>query len=304
MGNKPGHKSSARLRELGLEMRSHRRRAELTETELGQLAGWSPSKVSRMETGARAVNEMDATIYLANCGVKRDRLEQLLELVRNADDGYWLQAHQLLSGDLRSLIVQENCASAIASFETAVVPGLLQTEDYARALFHWTKWVPAERIELQVRTRIERQNLLTRYSPPQCTFYVYEHALRSVVGGPAVMQEQMLRLLFADTRPQSQVRIVPQSAGPCGSLSGAFMLLDYDEYPSMAYVPLHAVSLLLEKTEVIASYRALVDILAEIALDGGQSRELLARLASEYDRAEGAPDDRPGPRPGLAEEQP
>jgi hypothetical protein len=72
----------------------------------------------------------------------------------------------------------------------------------------------------------------------------------------------------------------------------------------MAYVPLHAVSLLLEKTEVIASYRALVDILAEIALDGGQSRELLARLASEYDRAEGAPDDRPGPRPGLAEEQP
>lgn len=297
MGSMAGRPSTVRARELGSELRERRERAKLSGMDLARRLGWSASKVSRMETGTRAVTEVDVAVYLSNCGVKRAELERLLELARGDDDGYWL------SPNLRSLIMQENIARAITSFEPMVVPGLLQTEDYARALFRWTESVPADRVETLVSTRMARQGLLARYSPPQFLFYVHEHALRTTVGGAAVMHEQILRLLFADSRPQSPVRIVPTSAGPCGSVGGPFIVLDYEDHPSVAYVPLHTTSVFLEQPKDLESYRWILARLSNLCLDEGQSREFLAQLASDYDRVEEAPDDRPrASRNDLAEE--
>jgi transcriptional regulator with XRE-family HTH domain len=278
MGSKPGRQSTVRARELGVELRRCRKAAELTETVLARRVGWSPTKVSRMETGARGVRDIDVAIYLSKCEVKEPELERLLELARGNDQRYWL------SKKLQSLIIQENFATRIVSFEPMVVPGLLQTEEYARAVFRWGKQVLPERIETLVSARMARQEVLTKYSPPNCLSYVHENALRLSAGGAAVMQEQMLRLLFADSRPQSQVRVIPAAAGP-GALGDSFVLLGFAECSSVGFVSLQTTNLFIEEPSDIERYRKVLARLEEVALDRDHSREFLANLASEYDRA-------------------
>lgn len=187
--------------------------------------------------------------------------------------------------ELRSLVFQENLAGSITSYEPLLVPGLLQTEGYTCGLFRWLGQHP-DQVEMKVQARLDRQGLLRRLRPPAFTFYVHEWVLHSVVDCPAVMYEQSLYLTLMGSSAGCEVRVVPGTAGPHGALGGAFRLMRFAEHPPVAYAENQSASLFLERPDDIAAYQEILTRLDVISLDGRQSRELLAQLATEYESAE------------------
>lgn len=281
------HDSSAHSRELGEELRKKRKAAGFGGADLAHRLGWSPSKVSRIESGQNGISEVDAAVYLAVCGVPPDEMARLLNLVRSGDDRTWLQERGTrLPDELRTLVYHEAKATSISCYEPMLVPGLLQTEDYARELFTFGRFVPADKIGMALEARMNRQAVVRRPDPPACVFYIHEIGLRSIVGGNRVMHEQMLHLVFLTSRPQHQIRVVPTSAGPHGVWGAMFMLMGFRHHGPVVFIEGATTSLFLEKPTDIQAYQGMLNRLDEVALDAEQSRLLLAQLASDFDEPE------------------
>lgn len=290
MGN---DESSARRRELGSELRRLREKAGFQGKDIARTLGWAESKVSRVETGLRGITELEAAIYLATCRVPSDELKRLLDLHAEVENGVWLRRHNpRLPDELRSLIVQETTAAAISSYQPLIVPGLAQTEDYARSAFQEHGRFSDDGIELRVRARMQRQHLTRRPRPPRLQFFVHEQALRLPVGGMRVMHDQLLHLVLLNSLPHWSVRVLPTCTGVRGGAEGSFMLLEYAGFKPSVYVELHTAGLFLEQPDDIAAYREVLHRLAEVALNREESTAVLARLASEYDQPEEDPDGR------------
>lgn len=287
------NESTARGRELGAELRKRRKAAGWQTQELADKLGWSAAKVSRMETGVRGQSEVDVAVYLTFCKVLREELNELLDLARETDKGRWLRPHgERLPDELRTLIFHENTAASIHSYEPLLIPGLLQTEAYTRALFTWAGLMPRDMIETRVRARLDRQGLLRRSNSPLCFFFIHENALRSAVGSSNIMNEQLLQLVFLTSQSQCQIRVVPTKAGPHGGFSGAFQVMRFHEHRPVVCLENITTSLFVESPEDVDAYRRILARLAEIALDEGQSRDFLASLANDHDQPEEADDDR------------
>jgi transcriptional regulator with XRE-family HTH domain len=279
--------TTTRGRELGAELRRIREMAGYNGHELAIRLGWSPSKISRLETGHTNVSEVDVTTYLVFCGIIGDELDDLLDLANEAENGYRLQPHgEQLPEELRTLVIEETSTVLVQEFESIYIPGLAQTEDYARALFRESGMVPEDRIERAVRTRMDRQGLLRRAEPPECEFYVHEQTLRAPVGSSSVMHEQILHLLFLDGWRHCSVRIVPTSSQGYGQARNAFRIMHYADHKPVIYVETQTASLFLEEKKDVDVYRTVLGMIGRVALDEGRSREFLARLASEYDRVD------------------
>ncbi|WP_020669637.1 DUF5753 domain-containing protein [Amycolatopsis nigrescens] len=300
MSEKARHDSTARTRELGLTLRGVRKRKQLGGRELNRKVGWPDCNVSFWETGRRAPSSVDVATFLAGCGpLDRIEYEQLIAMAKEPDNGYWVRPHNPeLPTELRSLIVAESIADSIASYEPAVIPGLLQTEQYIRELFRWCSTRTQGEIELRVQARLARQELLRRDQPPDCTYFIQEHALRTVLGSSRVMNEQLLHLVFAGSLPRCTIRVVREAAGPFSAWGGMFMLLEQAEHPATAYTEGLAAGTFLDKAEDITRYRGFLARLDANALNEGQSRAWLASLASAYDRAEAGSSCPPPSKPG------
>jgi transcriptional regulator with XRE-family HTH domain len=289
--------STARRRELGNELKFVREQAKLSGHALARIVGWLPSTISRYEGGQRTPSELDVAVFLTACGVRRDELVRLLELAREADMPYWVRP---LPDGLRSLMIQEGSAAMIRSYEPLVVPGLLQTEEYIRAIYRWSNTVDEKDIDRMVDSRLSRQSLLRRRNPPRSKFYVHERALRSVIGGAQVMHEQLLQLVFAASQLHCSVRVVLESAGSYNILDAPFKVFDYAIHRPAAYVATPTAGVFIEEPADVTTYSGLLDRLDRDALDGAQSVEWLAALANHYDRLEEQQD----ARTRLVQEQP
>ncbi|MEV6829198.1 DUF5753 domain-containing protein [Amycolatopsis sp. NPDC051102] len=278
--------SSATGREVGDELKRFRVGAGLLLSDLADLLGCSASKISRMESGVRGYSELDVTMYLASCRASREDVVRVLDLVREQADGYRIRPHrEQLPDELRSLIVTETQATEIIEFEPLIVPGILQIEQYARAVFRWFGLRDETGIDVRVRARLSRQKLLRRRDPPRFTFYIQEAALRAKVANDQAMHEQILHLLLTSSFEHCVIRVVPEAACPAGVLGVGFRIMRYNQAPVVAYVENQTASLFLEDPADLEIYRYVLKRVADLALDGGQSREWLAALASEYDRA-------------------
>jgi transcriptional regulator with XRE-family HTH domain len=278
--------SSALSRELGAELRKAREKAGFVGYQLANRLGWSASKISRAETGLQPLGEVDTAIFLSYCHAEREETKYLMGVARELSDAYHLRPHgSALPDELRTLIIQETTADVITDFEVTRIPGLLQTEDYARALLAASS-VPAKEISARVQARMDRQTLLAR-PKPDITFFIHEFALRLPVGGNRVMHEQCLKLLFEVHRHGSAIRVIPIEHGAHAGMSGAFRIMRVTGHHPVVYVENRTVSLFLETVPEVATYLQMVDKLALAALNEGESRELIAQLASDYDRPEG-----------------
>lgn len=293
--------SSARARQLGTELIQQRQRLGVSARELALQLGWSASKLSRMEAGRRGTLPVDVAIYLARCGTPRADRERLVQLAEDSEAGFRLQDHgERLPDELRSLIELETTADTIVDYEPLVIPGLLQTEPYVRALLGWGRQARDEAFELRVQARLSRQDMLRRRWPPRMRFFVHEHALRATIGGHQVMHEQLLHLVLTSAQPCIDVRVLEAATAPLAVFGSGFRMMEYPGYRPLVYAQTHTASLFLEEPEEIQIHRRLLQKLASCALDEGQSREWLAALASEYDRAEGDTDGTAGSAVELA----
>ncbi|MGH3435809.1 MAG: helix-turn-helix domain-containing protein [Sciscionella sp.] len=283
--------STIRSRELGDGLRVAMARAKLTGQDAARELGWSPSRVSRLLSGKRGGKDLDVSAFLAICGVKGRERQRLLRLCQEMDKAGWLQQHgSRLPKQLRTLIDHEDKAVSIGDFQATLVPGLLQTGEYARALIHGTGNVPDSEIDDRVAARLARQQLFSREHRAQFTYFIHEFALRLPIGGPEVMSEQLHHLLRMSVRPYLTLRVAPTSLGAHAGIAGQFKLMEFAEFKPVVYIDSETSSLFLEEPEEIAAYRRILAGLADSALDEGQSRELIARLATEL-YAEGEGDD-------------
>ncbi|MGH3932289.1 MAG: DUF5753 domain-containing protein, partial [Pseudonocardiaceae bacterium] len=165
-------------------------------------------------------------------------------------------------------------------FEAIFVPGLLQTGEYARAVISRNVNVPPDEVDDRVAARLARQSLFSRDQPARFTFYLHESVLRTPVGGRAVMAEQLDHLLRMSGRRYLALRVVPTSLGAHAAMTGAFRLMEFAEFKPVAYLESETSCLFLEKPEEIRAYQRILGALADTALSEGQSRNLIATLAT------------------------
>jgi hypothetical protein len=218
-------------REVGILLRNLREGRRLLAKDVALGIKWSPVKISRAEHGKLMLSDVDVTAFAVFCGAVGEELKELLDVVREEDDGYRVKPHHPAIPDgVRSLIIEESSAALIDEYEPVFIPGLAQTEDYARTLISAASAEPKEEIDYRVQARMSRQSLIKRSNPPQCRFLISENALRMLVGTPQIMVEQMLHLLFLDSRPQCDIRVVPREAGSIGVTNHSFRIMTYVEH--------------------------------------------------------------------------
>ncbi|MGB6165859.1 MAG: helix-turn-helix transcriptional regulator [Pseudonocardiaceae bacterium] len=269
-------------RELGDGLRQAMEDAGFNGNQAARVLGLSQSWVSRLLSGKRSGDPLDIAAFLGVCRVRHPERSRLLVLCQNQHIPGWLQQHgSRLPKQLRTLIAHENKAVAISDFQATLVHGLLQTGDYARAVISHNVNIPAEEVEERVTARLARRSLFSEERPARFTFYLHEAVLRLPIGGPAVMSEQLHHLLRMSVRSCVTLRVVPSALGAHAGLSGPFTLMEFAEFHPVIYLDSETSSLFLERREEATAYQRILAALADAALDEGQSRELIATLATE-----------------------
>lgn len=271
-----------RGRVLGAAMQDAMRKAGLTGSQLAHRLGWSASRVSRLMSGKRGGTELDVMAVTAVCGVKREERDQLLKLCREAKEtGWWQRFGPNLPAQMVTLMDHENEAHTIQEFELTYIPGLLQTDAYAREVITRCVNVPDKEVEQRVAARTARKTILNHPNAPRFTFYVHEFALRLPVCGPAVMSEQLHELLRLSVRHNISIRVVPASYGAFPGMSGAFTYMEFHQVNPVVYLEGETSGLFLEESQETIAYKNILSTLAIVALDEGQSRTFIADLAIE-----------------------
>jgi transcriptional regulator with XRE-family HTH domain len=278
--------ATACYRELGAELKKRRRAAGLSGDDIVRATGWHRSKVSRIESGQSDITAVDVIHYLGACRIFAAEAPDLLNLCQDAERnlGYWMGRHaRWMEETGSSLIYHEATAARSISYEPLLVPGLLQTPDYAKVRLGRAPLAPVE-VEALVRTRMERQQVLHRPNPAVFSFYVHEQALRMRVGSRAIMHEQLLHLVIMAGLPHVRLRIVPSLAGERAIFGGPFRLFEFRDHRPLVFLDGVAVGFFLEDQEYVAEYRQLLPTLMDVAMDERQSRAFAAELADALAR--------------------
>jgi transcriptional regulator with XRE-family HTH domain len=275
---------TVRRKRLGIELRRLREQARLSCETVGQRLDCSGTRISRMETGRISVRPGDVRELLAVYGVTGDRADTLVELAREARrKGWWHRFGPVTPSWLEPYLGLEAEAARLRDFQSMVLPGLLQTEDYARAILRAAPGAgPGDDIDQQVALRMERQTVLDGSAPPELCLVLSEGALRVEVGGPGVMRAQLGKLAEVAGRGAVTLQVLPAGAAAHVHPISPFTILDFADPadPSVVYTEHLTGSLLLEDPDEVRLYRMVFDRLRAEALDPGQSIDLIARLAA------------------------
>jgi transcriptional regulator with XRE-family HTH domain len=273
-----------RRRRIGLQLRKLRERQGLTLEQVAALMDCSQSKISRIETGNSSVGVRDMRDLLKIYEVDDQTTSDLMETAREARHqerkrGWWHPFNNILSS---TYVANENAASRIRVYENQLVPGLLQTEGYARALFHYPGF-PDEEVSERLRVRMGRQSLLTRKDDP-ISFEVIldESVLSRPIGGSEVMCEQLRRIVEVGEMSNVTVRVFPFEFGAHAGMEGTFAILDFAATEgSVVYAENAAGGIFLDKERELDLYSGIFDRLQAAALSPEKSKELIAILAEE-----------------------
>lgn len=266
-----------RRRELARQLRSLRYQRGLTIEDVAKHLFCSSGKVSRMENGFRSGTLQDVRDLCDLYTVSGTQRDHMMELARQSKQHGWWQDYDV---PFSTYIGLEADAASIKSYHCAVVPGLLQTADYARAIVNVTgqarKLVP-EAIEQRVQMRLTRQRILTRPDPPELWAVLDEAVLHRTVGGAAVMAAQLDRLMEISWLGNVNVEVIPYSAGCHPGIGGAFDILGFDStLPDIVYIEGLFGVVYVEKPHDIDRFNEIFRSLHEQALNQEKSREQIA----------------------------
>jgi transcriptional regulator with XRE-family HTH domain len=276
-----------RRRRLAAELRRLRERSGLTGDEVARQLGWSPSKVSRYELARTGLKPADVRALLEVYGVDAARRDELLALARQATSkGWWDELSDIMTEEYISIIGLEEEASAEWAWHLDVVPGLLQTEDYARAINnrgYSLAPVPPSHIERSIQTRMRRQEILTREPPLELSVVLDESVLRRRFGGPEVMRGQLEHLLVLAQRPNISVRVV-RFADETPIAMNSFDLLrfgpaDAATMPDVVWTEHVTTALYFEGEADTFQFRIVFERLEQGALSGPESLRYISELA-------------------------
>ncbi|HUA29399.1 MAG TPA: helix-turn-helix transcriptional regulator [Streptosporangiaceae bacterium] len=279
------HSPTVRRRRLALELRRLREAAKLTCEEVADHLECSASKISRVETGRVSVSPRDVRDMLELYGVAVAQREGLVQLARDSrQKGWWHAFSDTMQPQFATYVGLESAASEIRIYEVSLIPELLQTEDYARAVIRSGMMSsPSDDIDRQVALRMARQPAITRDDPPKVWAVLDEAALRRQVGGPGLMRLQLEHLLAQAALPNVAVQVIPFGGGAHPAMGRPFIILVFPERVDTDVVYLEDLTsaLYVEDVAEVDRYNVFFNHLRATALSFDDSSALITSVLKE-----------------------
>ncbi|MCG6493063.1 helix-turn-helix transcriptional regulator [Kitasatospora sp. A2-31] len=274
-------------RRLGGELGKLRTSREMNAKDVAAALGWSASKLSRIESGQVPLQERDAAKLLAHYGVSSpEEVKHFLSLTRQSrQQGWWHAYGDALPEWFRAYVGFESDATKIVTYQCELVPGLLQTEKYARSVIRAMKPTESsEDVERRVALRMARQQILDRHDPPQLWAIIGEAVIRRPVGDGAAMAEQLHHLAdMANDRPNVTIQVLPFSAGAHAAMGASFSVLSFSDIPgSVAYSEVTTSSIYTERPSEVARHEDAFLRLMAASVQPEKSISWLRKVAEEY----------------------
>jgi transcriptional regulator with XRE-family HTH domain len=271
---------------LGRRLLDLRERAGLKREEAARILRVTAATVRRMEMAEVTLKIPYLQLLLKSYGVSDAEAEAFVTLAEDANQpGWWQRFHDILPGWFSMYVSLEGAAALIRSYEPHFVPGVLQTEEYARGVMQSGAigQTRPEDIERHVALRMQRQELLTREGAPRFWAVMDETAFRRPVGGPEVMRGQIDRLLEATKLPNVTLQIAPFSVGPHAGTYGPFVLFRFamPELPDMVYSEYLTGAVYLDARTEVATHLEVMDRMAAQAATAHRTKEILRDLRKE-----------------------
>ncbi|MEU3756605.1 helix-turn-helix transcriptional regulator [Streptomyces olivoreticuli] len=276
---------TVRRRRLGQELRKLRELKGMTAEEVAERLLVSQSKISRLENGRRSISQRDVRDLCGVYGVEDHRIvDSLMQMAKESRQQGWWHAF----GDIpySVYIGLETDAASLRVYEASLVPGLLQTPNYASAVTEgsWPEATAAD-IERRVQVRMRRQERITDPDNPLRLWAVIdESALRRIVGNRAIMQEQMRKLVEFSMEPHITVQVLPYDVGAHPGMYGKFCILEFNDPQDASTVYLEGITsdLYLEKPNDVQTYSVMYEHLRMQALNAEHSRQFIERVGEEW----------------------
>ncbi|MCY1143910.1 helix-turn-helix transcriptional regulator [Actinoplanes sp. Pm04-4] len=277
------HRSpTIRRRRLGVELRRHREAARVTIDMVAERLGCSTSKVSRIETGHTSATPGDVSAMMDIYGVSEAIKSELVQIAREArQKGWWHPFSTVLTGAYVGL---EAAARSVRTYESQVIPGLLQSKEYAIAVIRAAQSRDSDQeIEQRVRVRMERQSLLIQDDPIDLWVVLDEAVVSRPVGGDEVMRDQLARLITTARLPNVTLQILPFAAGAHAGMDGTFAILEFEEEgdADVVFTENATGGLFLEKAEELSRYISIFETIRTTALPPEESIGMIQMLVEE-----------------------
>ena len=282
MSRGPG--PTTRARRLRRELKRMREALKLNVNKAGKQAGLSGPTLSRIESGKRGMNvdEVERLLDIYQVPVPQQR-EYLDMAERAAERGWWQAYGSTLTDATQTQIALEEDATTITNFEPVVVPGLLQTAAYARAVISTVGLGATPReVEAKVGARMARQAILTKPDPPRLVALLDEGVLHREVGGRGVMARQLRQLVdTATTQANVTILVIPFTVGAHAATEGSFAIMEFGMEPGAVLLEGKTADLFLEEDDEIAAYQDTASMLERSALGADDSVALIEQVRRE-----------------------
>lgn len=276
-------RSGVATRGIGFELERYRKAAGMNLQEVGQALGVSASTISRLENGKRELTREEVASILTAVGVTGSDRERLLEQARGENSSGLITA--TLNAQSRMYLELEQRATSIFNFELMLIPGIVQTADYARAVIAAFQFHESEgEIESRVARRLARKAILTRRQPPQLDLILTEATLRLPMGGHKVMAAQVRHLIEVAAHPAVTVRTIPAEVVAHPGLTGSLVLIEFADAPTISYVESRTSGIFVDDPAVVFDHKRTADKLRELALDARESIESMVRIEQDLRR--------------------
>lgn len=276
-------------RRLRILLRDFRQTRDHTQKDVARALDWSPSKLIRIETGESSISVSDLRALLAHYGIDdQQQINQLVGMARVAKRQTWASYRDVMSPTGLRYLGYEGSASRIRQFHPLLVPGLLQTEDYARAVIriHSPQSRSADDIERLVQARMERQEILSREQPPRLYCIMDEAAMRRAIGGPKVMIAQLEQLKERNQEPNIYIQIIRFGQGEYRGMLRPFAILDFPDAADEDLVHLEGGrDETISEQQVTSTYAELFFDLEDLATPKAKLNEVVDEMIEHLGRA-------------------
>ncbi|MQA08006.1 MAG: helix-turn-helix domain-containing protein [Pseudonocardiaceae bacterium] len=273
---------------IGHDLRAARERASLKQAEAAKVLKCSQAKINYLETGKTQQQPDQVAQLLRAYGAEVEHVDRMTSLAARADQGtWWAPFSDVLPNWFKIFVGLEGLAASASTYGSLLLPGQLQTANYAAALLEGNLRVPPMDAPQVVRARMARQRLADDTQPLRFRAIIEEYVLDRLVGGPQVMRAQLQHLLDMTRRDNVELHVMPVGVAVHDGLDGDFLLLDFDEAQSIGYIEYPTGAIYVQDQDQVATYTLSADRLCAAALSVSDSQDVIAaRMAALDTRSE------------------